>query len=409
VPAVKLGTRLFFQQDCEHIFAPLDGERHIALAVSGGSDSMAMLRLARTWAKDSVRLTVLTVDHGLRSEAAAESKEVAGWCAGLSIDHHILRWQGEKPKTGLQAKARVARYDLMAGWCRANGVAWLLTAHTQDDQAETVAMRQVRTHTNESLAGIWCVREWQGIKIFRPLLGCRRAELRAYLQDVEQPWLDDPSNKDERFERVRVRNLLAGGEDRIADLAQIAENAGRASRATDDFALDWLGDNLIGFPEGYGSVQRADFAALEPDRQRRVLLKLVQIHGAASVVTPPELDQCSRWIMSGSLTRRTLGGAVLACRKETVLIGREPKRISSEPLSIPESGKIKWDGRFAIEGPFQSHVIPAGCLTGLARRKDIPAFVQAGLPAVLAPDSSVIVPHLGIGRGVSAKFMRCLR
>jgi hypothetical protein len=78
-------------------------------------------------------------------------------------------------------------------------------------------------------------------------------------------------------------------------------------------------------------------------------------------------------------------------------------------LSIPESGKIKWDGRFAIEGPFQSHVIPAGCLTGLARRKDIPAFVQAGLPAVLAPDSSVIVPHLGIGRGVSAKFMRCLR
>ena len=141
--AAEAELRKFTQQDSEKLFVALRSERHIALAVSGGSDSMALLRLAEQWSKkNSVKISALTVDHGLRAEAAAEARQVADWCATLSLNHHTLRWEGVKPKTGLQAKARVARYDLMGDWCVSNGVSYLLTGHTMDDQAETVLMRQ---------------------------------------------------------------------------------------------------------------------------------------------------------------------------------------------------------------------------------------------------------------------------
>ena len=181
-----------------------------------------------------IKISVLTVDHGLRPEAAAEAVKVAEWCARLGLEHHTLRWEGTKPKTGLQAKARAARYDLLSAWCKANGVTYLLTGHTMDDQAETVLMRQQRTDTAESLAGIWETAVWDGVKVFRPLLGQSRADLRAYLASLGQPWIDDPSNSDTRFERVRVRQALAqeGRPDlQKIELADIAEKAGRAARA----------------------------------------------------------------------------------------------------------------------------------------------------------------------------------
>ena len=241
--AAEAELHTFTKRDCEKLFAALRGEQHIALAVSGGSDSMALLQLAAQWAKDSVKISVLTVDHGLRPEAAAEANKVAAWCDSLVLDHHTLRWEGMKPKTGLQAKARTARYDLMGNWCKANGVKFLLTGHTLDDQAETVLMRQARTDTAESLAGIWETADWAGVKLFRPLLGQSRSDLRAYLKSLGQPWIDDPSNLDTRFERVRVRRSLADEtkpDQRKMELADIADKAGREARALacGDCALD---------------------------------------------------------------------------------------------------------------------------------------------------------------------------
>ena len=164
--AAEAELHTFTKQDCEKLFAALRGERHIAVAVSGGSDSMALLRLAEQWSQHQIKISVLTVDHGLRPEAAAEAVKVSEWCAPLGLEHHILRWEGSpKPKTGLQAKARAARYDLLSNWCKANGVAYVLTGHTMDDQAETVLMRQQRTDTAESLAGIWETAVWGGVKI----------------------------------------------------------------------------------------------------------------------------------------------------------------------------------------------------------------------------------------------------
>ena len=410
--AAEAELRTFTNQDCERLFAALGGERHIALAVSGGSDSMALLRLAHQWAKNSVKISVLTVDHGLRPEAAAEALQVAGWCAILSLDHYILRWEGVKPKSGLQAKARMARYDLMSAWCVANGVGFLLTAHTMDDQAETVLMRQQRTDTAESLAGIWETALWGGVKLFRPLLGQHRSELRKYLRSVDQPWIDDPSNDDVKFERVRVRKVLAGenkSDQRKMELAEIADRAGREARALASATELWIGGQLTSYPEGFGIIPRAGFCELDPELQRRVLQQLIQIYGAGNRAEPGELDHLSKWITDLGLSRRTLGGAVLACRQTSVLIGREWGRISPLPAAVPDSEEIQWDGRFSVRAPPKTQVVPVGRLQGVARREDIPNFVQQSLPAVLLGDGRVAIPHLGLGQGVLAKFIRYLR
>ena len=402
----------FTKQDCEKLFAALRDERHIAVAVSGGSDSMALLRLAERWSKKSVTLSVLTVDHGLRSDAASEAAKVADWCKLLDLEHHTLRWEGTKPKTGLQAKARAARYDLLSAWCNANGVAFLLTGHTMDDQAETVLMRQQRTDTAESLAGIWETAVWNGVNVFRPLLGQSRADLRAYLVSLGQPWIDDPSNSDRRFERVRVRETLAqeGRPDlQRLELADIAEKAGRAARAMALATEQWINGQLTNYPEGFGAIPRAGFYELEPALQRRVLQHLLLIYGAGNRAEPGELDYLAKWIMGQGISRRTLGGAMLACRQSSVLIGREWARISPDPVIVPDSGEILWDGRFLIHAPPKAQVAPVGRLHGVARREDIPSFVQQSLPAVLLGDGGVIIPHLAAGLGVSAKFMRRLR
>jgi tRNA(Ile)-lysidine synthase len=408
VRAAEAELHSFTKQDCDKLFAALRGERHIAVAVSGGSDSMALLRLVEQWSQHRIKISVLTVDHGLRPEAAAEAAQVGEWCTQLGLEHQTLRWEGAKPKTGLQSKARATRYDLLSKWCKTSGVTHLLTGHTMDDQAETVLMRQQRTDTAESLAGIWETAVWDGVKVLRPLLGQSRADLRAYLTGLGQPWLEDPSNSDRRFERVRVREGLVE-EARKVELAEIAVKAGRAARALAVATERWINGQLTSYPEGFGAIPRAGFCELDPGLQRRILQRLILIYGAGNPAEPGALDYLAKWITGQGISRRTLGGAMFACRQSSVLIGREWARISPEPVIVPDSGEILWDGRFLIEAPPRAQIVPAGRLHGIARREEIPSFVQQGLPAVLMGDGSAVIPHLPAGPGVAAKFIRHLR
>ena len=214
------------EPDLELIFSKLENHSRIAVAVSGGSDSMALLRLLAQWAKSRIgplQIFALTVDHGLRAESSAEARRVAAWCAALGLHHETLRWEGPKPASGIQAKARTARYTLMTEWCLRNSVSVLLTAHTADDQAETVLMRQRRTQSALSLAGIWPTREWNGIQIVRPLLETPKSNLQRYLNDFGQEWIEDPSNHDRKYERVRIREELREGLASIGAIAALSQ------------------------------------------------------------------------------------------------------------------------------------------------------------------------------------------
>ncbi len=284
----------------------ISGAEHLALAVSGGSDSMALLRLVAAW-RQGISTTVLTVDHGLRPDSAIEARQVAAWCSGLGLPHVTLAWEGEKPTTGLQAKARAARYDLMTGWCRANAVAWLLTAHTMDDQAETVLMRLARTTSFDSLAGIPEVGVWKGVRLFRPLLGEKRQTLRGYLRGLGQLWIDDPSNGDERFERVRIRKALPVLQELgvTADgLSRFAEQARAVSEGLAAAAADWCRHHARGFDEGYCVVPLADFLDQAAAIRGRILGRLIGTYGSGKGAEPAELALLSAWADGDGSRRR---------------------------------------------------------------------------------------------------------
>jgi tRNA(Ile)-lysidine synthase len=365
---------------------------HTALAVSGGSDSVAMLRLAHAARREGQTLSVLTVDHRLRAGSTEEASWVKSLCAEFGVSHETLVWEGLKPKTGIQAKARQARYDLMSAWCRAHGAGILLTAHTKDDQAETVAMRMQRTRSPESLSGILSEMSWGGVTVSRPLLQERREGLRGYLRGVGQTWLEDPSNDSDAFERVRVRKALNGD----AGLAELARESAEAARSLAGEARDWLTAELTCFVEGYGTMPRATFNALRLARRMAILRRLLAIF-AGGTASPPELERLCLWLESSAASRRTLGGAVFAARSKHVLIGREWSRI--EPVVVAAATTLAWDGRFQIDAVPGSVIVPAGRIPRLPRRADLPRFVQDGLPMI---DGARPKP-------APARFTACLR
>ncbi len=393
--------------ELDQVFYKLSGLRRVALAVSGGSDSMAMLRMVLEWAQNldhSPQIFVATVDHGLRSAAAAEAVQVAQWCAALAITHTTLLWQHEGVKTGIQAKARQARYDLMAAWCAAHDVPVLLTAHTADDQAETVAMRKLRTASVNSIAGIWPAREWNGVQVLRPLLSLRRKALRAYLASIKQDWIDDPSNDDVQFERVRVRQELGGA---LHGLAAEADAAQAQVRDSQRVAQNWARQHFNVHETGFLTFDRTLFAALEDQVQELVVQQMLELCGSLPSRTElAERQNLLFWLAADGLGRKTLGGAVFVKRSKVIVVGREAGRISAELQILPESGQILWDGRFQVTGPPGAGVIRANILGSFPRNRDIPAFVQAGLPAITKNHKVLAVPHLGIGAGVSVKFLR---
>src|SRR5216683_100653 len=178
----------------------------VAVAASGGPDSMALVLLAQRWARQrGGEAWALTVDHGLRPESAEEARTVAGWLASRAVPHEILVWAGEKPATGIQEAAREARYRLLAQWCRRHGVLHLLTAHHREDQVENHLIRRGAGSGIDGLAGMSAVRELAGCRLVRPLLAVPRVRLLALLAQEDQPFLRDPSNLNPAFERARLR------------------------------------------------------------------------------------------------------------------------------------------------------------------------------------------------------------
>jgi tRNA(Ile)-lysidine synthase len=222
-----------FRADLDPLIAP---EARLGIAVSGGPDSLALLALAATAWRGQVEAA--TVDHALREESRAEAELVARICERLRVPHCILavRWT-DKPRTAIQERARRERYRLLGFWAEEQGLAALVTAHHADDQAETFLMRLARGAGVRGLAAMRgrSVAPGTEIKLLRPLLGWRRAELEQICVDAGLTPARDPSNADDRYERIRIREALAGAD--WLDPAAIARSA--ANLADADKALDW--------------------------------------------------------------------------------------------------------------------------------------------------------------------------
>jgi tRNA(Ile)-lysidine synthase len=319
------------------LFAGWKAVPALVLAVSGGPDSIALMWLAARWRrslKRGPRLIAVTVDHGLRREAAREARDVKRLAQALELEHRTLRWRGAKPKTGVPAAAREARYRLLAQAARQSGATHIVTAHTRDDQAETLLMRLLRGSGITGLAAMARETERDGVYLARPLLEISKAQLTATLTRAKIAFADDPTNRDRSFTRPRLRALMpqlaAEGGD-AKNLARLALRLARANAAVEilaDGAERYLA--LKGAGEDGGFNAQA-FAALPEEIRLRLLKRGIDKTGHEG---PAELGKVEALLAAldravaehRPTLKQTLAGAAISLAKGRIRIEAAPPR-----------------------------------------------------------------------------------
>ncbi|MGR9177310.1 tRNA lysidine(34) synthetase TilS [Rhizobium leguminosarum] len=348
----------------------LQSPARILVAISGGSDSIGLLLLLDQAVKAvphlKISLCAATVDHALRAGSADEAREVAALCASLDIPHTIMIWQGDKPKTGIMAAAREARYGLLATAATDFKADLIVTGHTLDDQRETLQMRGMRTEqvsTGIADAVLFDRRFW----ILRPLLFSTRADIRAFLKERGVPWIDDPSNEDITYERVRMRRQLsvdAGMEKDIS--AAWEERLALSSRGAEWLDRHFrLHSGLLGqvMPDGL----RQDRAVLD-----YVLARLAAVFGGQPFAPGRgHMERILAFATGSKPGRMTAGRVVFDLRHDGLYLARENRGISPLALRPGEAGV--WDGRFyARNGSAASIEIQAAA----AHAQDTSRFIE---------------------------------
>jgi tRNA(Ile)-lysidine synthase len=321
------------------LFADWKSAPAIVLAVSGGPDSIALMWLAARWRRTLTRgprLIAVTVDHGLRPEAAREARDVKRLARQFDLPHRTLRWRGAKPKTGVPAAARAARYRLLAELARASGATHILTAHTRDDQAETLLMRMLRGSGIAGLAAMARQSEREGVWLARPLLDIPKSQLVATLNKARIAFADDPTNRDTSYTRPRLRALMPKLAEEGGDVRSLVRLAARLARA--NAALEVLVDGA----ERYLALRdRNDaarfgfdasaFAGLSEEIRLRLLMRAIDRTGHEG---PAELGKAEALLAAldravaadeGRL-KQTLAGAVISLAGGRIHIEPAPPR-----------------------------------------------------------------------------------
>ncbi|MBD2748305.1 tRNA lysidine(34) synthetase TilS [Microvirga sp. BT688] len=321
----------------ERLFSSLNPASGILIAVSGGPDSIALMYGLARWASlgDRPTISVATVDHGLRPEAADEAAFVAREAAQLGLPHRTLVWSGQKPATGIQEAAREARYHLLVEHAREMAASHLVTGHTLDDQAETVMMRLSRGSGLQGLAGMRRETDRQGIQHVRPLLGISKSHLLDHCRQHDWRFVTDPSNQDERYARVRWRRLmpLLAAEGLTAErLARLAERAAQADEALDIKAREAFDRGEPRLEAGTLSFQARILTSEPFDIALRVLeLALMQAGLKLDNSRLHRLEACTERLRqaagAGEALSLTIAGAHLRLTQAgQVSVGPEPPR-----------------------------------------------------------------------------------
>lgn len=337
------------EEEANALFGGLEGFRGLILAVSGGPDSTALLVMAADWAKRlkrrlkrSPKLIAVTIDHGLRAESRREAAAVKKLARRLGIAHRTVRWRGEKPKSGLQEAARAARYSLLAQEAIRAGFAHIVTAHTLDDQAETLLFRLTRGSGLSGLAGMAPISPLPAtgerqLFLLRPLLSVPKARLVATLNEAGIDYNDDPSNRDPRFARTRLRALLpllaAEGLDAKA-LTRLGARMRRADAAI-EFAVGaacsalapepWRARGSIIFPAG-------PFGELPAEVALRLLGRAIAHVGNEGPVELGKLEVLYESLPGPQASlRRTLAGGLISLRDGKLTVERAPPRRTPKP------------------------------------------------------------------------------
>ena len=393
---------------------PFERAPRLAVAVSGGPDSLALALLADAWAQGhGGSSTALTVDHRLRPGSGAEARQVGAWLAARGIAHETLIWDGPHPPSDIQAAARAARYRLLESWCAGHGVLHLLTAHHREDRAETFWLRLARGSGLDGLAGIAAVAERAYCRVLRPLLDVPPARLRARLRLERQPWIEDPSNRNTDFARVRVREARAvlASEGLSAErLEETLRHLGRARQALEAATAGLLARAVAVHPAGFAWLDADALGRAEPELALRALAALLATIGGADY--PPRLERLERLLdalqRSDLRGSRTLGGCQVVARGPAVLVCRELAEVE-RPVALSPAETLMWDRRFRVEAATSC---PDGVTVGalgqdrgplsheaLRRLRALPGQARMSIPALRDAEGLAAVPTLRWIRG----------
>jgi tRNA(Ile)-lysidine synthase len=400
---------------------PFEPKPVVAVAVSGGSDSMALALLLDEWASHrEARIEAITIDHGLRPESATEAEQVGRWLASRRVTRHtILRWVGVKPEAGIQAAARDARYRLLTGHCREQGILHLCLAHHLDDQIETRAMRAARRSGPAGLAGMSAIRDLDGVRLLRPLLGIAKQELRATLATRSQDWIEDPSNRNPAFERGRLREHAADPDRKVALPA--LHRAGLERQRLEAEAAARLATGLRIEDAGWASLDPAQFSDSDP-ASALALARLLQVIGGAEYpIAPNRRAEALGQLHDLGAAGFTLGGCYVWMKAGRLLVCRDWGAIGQE-IAVQPGTRLVWDRRFRIEVPADFDRVPGFTIARLGERgiqslgRDpekpksgtgdaVPVPARKALPALWQGERLVAVPLLGFGPPVGMRFL----
>ncbi|MBP6014831.1 MAG: tRNA lysidine(34) synthetase TilS [Alphaproteobacteria bacterium] len=398
---------------------------------------MALMLLTARWCKRRglPPPQAFTVDHGLRKDSDREAQKVSHWAHIRGVPHQALVWIGHKPAENIQARAREARYRLLGERMQALGLKTLLTGHTRDDQAETFLLRLARGSGLDGLSGMAPVAPFPlagfaELHIARPLLAFSHKQLMGTLTQLDQPWIDDPSNADDRFARVQIRNAMTALENAGLTGERIAgatTHLRRAREAIEASVAQLIAAAVELSPWGYALVAADTFAAAPREVSLRALAKLIEVVGGGEY--PPRFEQTEaalEWLTAHTGPKgRTLGGCRLARREQrTILIAREEAALAKEdPIEQLEPGTRRiWDRRFEIalsqkaKAPLEVRRLGPSGLKSAGKLAALPPIeprrIAAALPAVWREGALIATPLLAVDHAkaqVSARFLGLAR
>jgi tRNA(Ile)-lysidine synthase len=401
---------------------PLTGQP-LVLGLSGGGDSLALLLIAAEWARRSnTSLAPVIIDHGLRANSADNAQFAADQAEQSGFPARIVRWTGEKPQTGIQAAARQFRLHTFAKIAAQLGAPAVLLGHTQDDQVETLWMRLQAGGDSDSLSvmaeysplPLWP--EGRGVSLMRPLLDVRRAQLRQWLVSQHQTWLDDPSNENAAFTRVRNRRTLTRLEDegfeidRLADLARALrqERTQKQSRAAQIFL-----ESVTFEPWGGACLQQRHILSASVDIAEFVL---DAARAAVSGDPTPRRDGAQRLrVALETQSAATVAGIALTKHRNKWYLARDPGAVTGRADNPAQQNLRKcvadnliWDGRLAVRDAGADITLLGKAYPADLASRDldhVPAIARPGLPLLHDAQGSFSIPGLTIGSGENGRWM----
>ncbi len=343
----------------------------LVVGVSGGADSLYLTYLLNEWCRQKKRtLLAVTVNHDLRAEAAEEAEQVHEWLNAKGISHHTLVWQGAKPKTKVEEKAREKRYELLLDFCHRHKAAALFLAHHRQDQAETFWARLARGSGLDGLSAMAPCSYRDGIMLLRPLLTTPKQEIIQTLKKNRLPWVEDPMNQDEMYERVRWRKNQAKL-DEMGLSAEVVEKSvqrlARAKKALENLTQKFLVQTAHFAPQGFISLDLKAFKEAEEEIRVRALIHLIKLlQPKDKIVSLESVEKIALEVPKHA----TLNGCQWVVAHHKIFLARELKHCKSALL--PANSWVQW-GAVALYS-----TMPFMAETGAPspRAKNIPYLIQ---------------------------------